>query len=73
MGETVKKDLSKVLMPDHPLYTQAVEALKVYHQAEAGGVVGMELERLRLMAEHRFQAVTDYQLQALGGLAEKGH
>lgn len=33
----------------------------------------MELERLRLMAEHRFQAVTDYQLHALGGPVEKGH
>ncbi|ERL02485.1 hypothetical protein O999_18730 [Pseudomonas putida LF54] len=32
-------------MPDDPLYTEAVEALKVYHQAEADGVVGMELER----------------------------
>ncbi|HDS1787618.1 hypothetical protein NPS34_00190 [Pseudomonas putida] len=69
----MKRDLSKVLMPDHHLYTEAVEALKVYHQAEADGVVGMELERLRLMAEQRFQTVTDYQLHALGGPAEKGH
>jgi len=69
----VKRDLSKVLMPDDPLYTEAVEALKVYHQAQADGVVGIELERLRLMAEHRFQTVTDYQLRALGGPAEKGH
>ncbi|MGR6653213.1 hypothetical protein [Pseudomonas entomophila] len=69
----MKRDLSKVLMPDHHLYTEAVEALKVYHQAEVDGVEGMELERLRLMAEHRFQAVTDYQLRALGGPAEKGH
>ncbi|KYC22697.1 hypothetical protein WM94_12555 [Pseudomonas sp. ABFPK] len=60
-------------MPDHRLYTEAVEALKVYHKAEADGVVGMELERLRLMAEHRFQTVTDHQLRALGGPAEKGH
>lgn len=60
-------------MPDHAMYTEAVEALKVYHQAQTDGVVGIELERLRLMAEHRFQAVTDYQLRALGGLAEKGH
>ncbi len=60
-------------MPDHPLYTEAVEALRVYHQAQADGVAGAELERLKLMAEHRFQAVTDYQLQALGGPGEKGH
>lgn len=69
----MKKVLSKVLMPDHLLYTEAVEALKVYHQAEADGVVGMELDRLRLMAEHRFQVVTDYQLHVLGGPAGKGH
>lgn len=60
-------------MPDHPLYVEAVEALKHYHQAQAEGVVGAELELLKLMAEHRFQAVTDYQLQALGGPAEQGH
>ncbi|MCE1009812.1 MULTISPECIES: hypothetical protein [Pseudomonas] len=69
----MKRDLGKMLMPDHPMYTEAVESLKVYHQAQANGVVGIELERLRLMAEHCFQAVTDYQLHALGGPAEKGH
>lgn len=37
----MKSDLSKVLMPDHPLYTEAVEALKAYHQAEADGVKGL--------------------------------
>lgn len=60
----MKKDLSKVLLPDHPMYTDAVDALKRYHQAQANGVTGTELERLRLMAEHQFQAVTDYQLRA---------
>ncbi|MEW5620685.1 hypothetical protein ABGT18_05050 [Pseudomonas putida] len=69
----MKKDLSKVLLPDHPMYTDAVDALKRYHQAQANGVTGTELERLRLMAEHQFQAVTDYQLRALGGPAEPSH
>jgi hypothetical protein len=70
-GETfVKKDLSKALMPDHSLYTEAVEALKRYQLAQAERVLGAELERLKLLAEHRFQAVTDYQLRALGGLAQ---
>lgn len=69
----MKRDLSKVLMPDHPLYTEAVEALERYRQAQADGVVGVELERLRLKAEYGFEAVTDYQLQAFGGPEEKGH
>lgn len=69
----MKNDLSKVLLPDHPMYTGAVDALKLFHQALANGVTGAELERLRLLAEHRFQAVTDYQLRALGGAAEPSH
>lgn len=68
-----RKDLSKVLMPDDPMYTEAVEALRRYHEAEAGGVTGAELERLRLIAEHQFQAVTDYQLGALGGPTPRSH
>lgn len=67
------KDPNSVLFPDHPMYTDAVEAMKRYHQAQADGVSGAELERLRLLAEHRFQAVTDYQLRALGGPSETSH
>lgn len=69
----MKKDLSKVLLPDHPMYTDAVDALKRYHQAQANGVTGAELERLRQVAEYQFQAVTDYQLRALGGPVETSH
>lgn len=69
----MKRDLSMVLTPAPPLYPEAVEALKVYHQADSDGVVGMELEHLRLMAEHRFQAVIDYQFRALVGPAEEIH
>lgn len=72
-GVAVARDLSKMLPPDHPMYTDAVEALKRYHQAQADGVSGSELERLRLIAEHQFQAVTDYQLGALGGPTPRSH
>ncbi|MEK1955142.1 hypothetical protein WF331_25565 [Pseudomonas sp. YNh] len=50
--------------PDHPMYAEAVEAMKAYHQAQANGVTGAELERLHMLAEHRFHATTDYQLRA---------
>ncbi|WPE25814.1 hypothetical protein PshuTeo1_15230 [Pseudomonas hunanensis] len=69
----VEKDLSSVLPPDHPMYLDAVEAMKRYHQARADGIRGAELERLRLLAEHSFQAVTDYQLHALGGPRKPSH
>lgn len=68
-----RKDLSKVLMPDDPMYTEAVNALRRFHEAQAGGVTGAELERLRLIAEQQFQAVTDYQLGTLGGTAPRNH
>lgn len=67
------KDLNSVLLPDHPMYLEAVEAMKRYHQAQAEGIRGAELERLRLLAEHQFQAVTDYQLRILGGPAKPNH
>jgi len=67
------KDLNSVLLPDHPMYIDAVEAMKLYHQAQADGVSEAEVERLRLLAEHSFQAVTDYQLRALGGPSEINH
>lgn len=47
-----RKDLSKVLLPDHPMYGDAVDALRRYHQAQAKGVTGTEVECLHLMAEH---------------------
>lgn len=68
-----REDSSKVLLPDNPMYIEAVEALKRFHEAEADGVTGAELERLRLIAEHQFLAVTDYQLGALGGPTHRSH
>lgn len=64
-------DPSSALLPVHPKYREAVDAMKRYHQAQADGVNGAELERLRLLAEHSFQAVTDYQLRALARRASK--
>lgn len=61
------------LFPDHLVYSDAVEAMKRYRQAQADGVIGAELESLRLLAEHGFQATTDYQLRALGEPTKPSH
>jgi len=55
-----------LLLPDHPMFTDAVEAMRRYDEAKAAGASSEEVERLRLIAESQFQAVTDYQLRALG-------
>ncbi|WEL57603.1 hypothetical protein PZ739_10760 [Pseudomonas kermanshahensis] len=69
----MKRNFNSVLLPDHPMYADAVKAMKRYHRAQEDGVSGPDVERLRLLAEHSFQAVTDYQLQALGGPSKIRH
>ncbi|WP_322359710.1 hypothetical protein [Pseudomonas sichuanensis] len=64
---------SPVLQPDHPMYTDAMDALKRYHEAQASGSSAGEVERLRQIAESQFQAVTDYQLESLGCSARLRH
>ncbi|WP_256819753.1 hypothetical protein [Pseudomonas putida] len=59
----------RFLYPDHAMYTDAVQALKRYHEAQASGEPAVKVERLRLIAESQFQAVNDYQLKNLGGPA----
>lgn len=50
-----------------PLLQQATEALRRLHEAEAAGKATDEVERLRLLAESLWQAVSEYQLRALSG------
>ncbi|HDS1776875.1 TPA: hypothetical protein QEM49_001357 [Pseudomonas putida] len=56
----------EILFPDHPAYTDAVEAMRRWHEAKDAGAPALEVERLRQIAESMFQAVTDYQLRAFG-------
>ena len=39
------------LLPDHPMYTDAVDAMKQYHEAQASGSSAEEVERLRQIAD----------------------
>lgn len=56
----------EVLLPDHLVYAQAVEAMRKYHEAKDNGAPKAELDRLRRIAEAQFQAVTEYQMRAFG-------
>lgn len=58
--------ISEFLPPDHPAYTEAVEAMRRYHEAQDTGAPVAEVERLRMIAECIFQSVTDYQMKAFG-------
>ncbi|WP_460421774.1 hypothetical protein [Pseudomonas sp. ZL2] len=61
------------LNPDHPMYTDAVDAMKRFHEAQAMGKAAEEIEHLRLIAEAQFQAVNDYQLKESGGHVGHSH
>lgn len=58
--------LSDLLPPDHPAYSEAVEAMRRYHQAQDAGAPAIEVEKLRLITEALFQSVADYQMRAFG-------
>lgn len=47
------------------LIQQAVDAMREYHRAQDRGAPAEEVERLRLLAESLFQAVSDYQLRVV--------
>lgn len=63
----MNRSLEKMIMPEDPLMLQAIEAMKLFQEAKDLGASPEEIERLRILAESLFQAITDYQLRALGG------
>jgi len=67
----MKPKQSEILMPDHAMYTDAVDALRRYHEAQRAGGHADEVERLRLIAESQFQAVSDYQLRVIAKVRGK--
>lgn len=69
----MKRALQGIVEAGEPLMQQAIEALRAYHEAEAAGLDRDEIERRRLLAESLFQAVSDYQLRALGGFSATLH
>lgn len=62
----MKRDLLKIYVDSQPRSNQAVDALVRYHEAMAAGLPAEEVERLRTEAETLFQAVSYYQLRAMG-------
>ncbi|WP_459205916.1 hypothetical protein ACSMEV_15355 [Pseudomonas sp. MLB6B] len=46
---------------NHPLIKEAITSLRRYHEAKDAGSPAAEIERLRLIAEFSYQAVTDSQ------------
>ncbi|WP_460420851.1 hypothetical protein [Pseudomonas sp. ZL2] len=63
----MKSTIQGLVEAGEPLIQQAIDALRRYHAAQDSGQPEEDVERLRLEAESLYQAVTEYQLRALGG------
>lgn len=69
----MKQTLQQMMEAGEPLMQQAIDAMRRYHEAKAAGSPVEDVERLRGLAESLFQAVSDYQLRALGCQASTLH
>lgn len=56
-----------------PLLQQAIEAMRHHREAEAAGKSPAEVQRLRLLADSLYQAVTDYHPQAIADGSQTLH
>ena len=62
----MKRTIQGMVEAGEPLMREAITSLRHYHEAQVAGAPPEQVERLRLMAESAYQAVSDYQLYALG-------
>ncbi|WP_425929749.1 hypothetical protein [Pseudomonas sp. NyZ201] len=62
----MKRTIEGMVQAGEPLIQEAITALRQYHEAQASRAAPEEVERLRLLADSLFQAVTDYQLRNIG-------
>ena len=62
-----------MIVAGEPLLQQAIEALRHYREAELAGKSLDELERLRLLADSLYQAVTDYHPRAIADGSQTLH
>lgn len=59
-------DNTDVPTPDHPVYRDAIDALRQYLEAKESGAPANEVERLRLIADAQIKAASAYQLDSMG-------
>ena len=69
----MKRTILGLTQAGEPLILEALEALRLYREAKASGRPQEEIDRLKILAESLVQAVTDYQLLAVGDDSIKLH
>ena len=69
----MKRTILGMTQAGEPLILEALEAQRLYREAKASGCPQEEIDRLKILAESLVQAVTDYQLLAVGDDSIKLH
>lgn len=69
----MKRTILGMTQAGEPLILEALEAQRLYREAKASGCPQEEIDRLKILAELLVQAVTDYQLLAVGDDSIKLH
>ena len=69
----MKRTILGMTEAGEPLILEALEALRLYREAKTSGRLQEETDRLKMLAESLVQAVTDYQLLAVGADSIKRH
>lgn len=55
------------LPSDEPLMKQALDALRIYHEAVEAGAPAKLIEQYKIEAEVLFQTVSEYYQRSMGG------
>ena len=69
----MKRTILGMTQAGEPLILEALETLRLYREAKTSGRPQEEIDRLKILAESLVQAVTDYQLLAVGDDSIKLH
>lgn len=69
----MKQTILGMIEAGEPLLQQAIEAMRHHREAEAAGKPPAEIERLRLLADSLYQAVTDYHPRAIADGSQALH
>ena len=69
----MKRTILEMIETGELLLQQAIEAMRHPREAEAAGKSPAEIQRLRLLADSLYQAVTDYHPQAIADGSQTLH
>jgi hypothetical protein len=69
----LKRTLLGMAEAGEPLLRQALEAIRAYNEALERERPAVEIERLRVEADHLYHTVVDYQVYKAGALGESVH